>query len=150
LADRILAACVLVLAAAYLYATSTLPSFEVGDPLGPKAFPALLGILFAAAGILLIVEVLRARAAPAPAGPAPAMHLPAVAAVAAAMTALFALLEPLGYLVAITLFLFGLMRWLHRGRTATCLVVSVLFAVASYALFVKGLGVTLAKGVLHF
>lgn len=150
MADRILAACVLVLAGAYLYATSTLPSFEVGDPLGPKAFPALLGILFAAAGILLFVEGLRARAASAQGGPAPASNLPAVAAVAAATASLFALLEPLGYLLAITLFLFGLMRWLHGGRPATCLVVSVLFAVASYALFVKALGVTLAKGVLHF
>lgn len=150
MADRVLAACVLALAAAYLYATSTLPSFEVGDPLGPKAFPALLGILFAAAGILLFVEGRRAHPVAAQAGPAPATHPRAVAVAAAAMVALFALLEPLGYLLAITLFLFGLMRWLHGGKPATCLAVSVLFAVASYALFVKALGVTLAKGVLHF
>ncbi len=150
MADRILAACTLALAAAYLYATSTLPSFEVGDPLGPKAFPALLGILFAIAGVLLLVEG-RARRPVAADAPPPAASRPrAVAGVAAASAVFFALLEPLGYLVALTLYLAAATLWLHRKKPATCLIVSVLFAIGSYSLFVKALGVTLAKGLLHF
>ncbi len=149
MADRILAACVLALAGVYLYATSTLPSFEIGDPLGPKAFPVLLGILFAAAGVLLLLEG-RARRGVATAGPGPASHPRAVAIVALATVAFFALLEPLGYLIAIGAYLFAVTRWLHGKRPAACLAVSVLFAIGSYALFVKALGVTLAKGLLHF
>lgn len=149
MADRILAACVLALAGVYLYATSTLPSFEIGDPLGPKAFPVLLGILFAAAGILLFLEG-RVRRTAAAAGPAPASHPRAVAVVAIATVAFFALLEPLGYLIAISAYLFAVTRWLHGRRPAVCLAVSVLFAIGSYLLFVKALGVTLAKGLLHF
>lgn len=146
MADRVLAACTLVLAAAYLYATWRLPAFDIGDPLGPKAFPYLLGGILAFAAALLALE--RRPGAGAP-DRRPA-HLRAVAGVALATALLFALIEPLGYLLAITAYLFATMAWLHGRRPATCLVVSVLFAAGSYALFAKGLGVTLAKGLLHF
>jgi putative tricarboxylic transport membrane protein len=148
LADRILAACTLVLAAAYLYATFRLPAMDIGDPLGPKAFPYLLGGLFAAAAALLLFESRKARPAEADVGDPSRPR--AVGVVAAATAVLFALLEPLGYLIALTLFLFGVTSWLHRGKPATCLAVAVLFTIASYALFAKFLGVTLAKGLLHF
>jgi putative tricarboxylic transport membrane protein len=149
-AERVLAACTLVLAAGYLYATSTLPSFEFGDPLGPRAFPVLLGVLLAIAGVLLAIESWRPRPLPPGEVPRGASHPRAVAGVAIASVAFFALLEPLGYLVAITLYLFGTIWWLHGRRPFLCLTIAVLFAVGSYALFVKALGVSLAKGWLHF
>ena len=148
MADRILAACTLVLAAAYLYATFRLPAMDIGDPLGPKAFPYLLGMLLAVAGGMLLVR----RAAPEngeDAAPRPA-HFRAVAVVAAATLALFGLLETLGYLTAITAYLTATMYWLHGRRPVLCLVIAVLFAAASYSLFTKALGVTLAKGWLSF
>lgn len=151
MADRILAACALALAAAYLYATSQLPSLDIGDPLGPKAFPVLLGILFAVAGVLLLIEAQRKPRAAAPGHSPWAGSRPrAVGAVAAATAIFFALLEPLGYLVALSLYLFVLMLWLHARKPAACVAVAVLFAIGSYALFAKVLGVTLAKGLLHF
>jgi putative tricarboxylic transport membrane protein len=150
LAGRILAACALVLAAGYLYATSQLPSFEFGDPLGPRTFPALLGILLAVAGVLLLLEARVRRRAPAESPPPGVSHPRAVAGVAAATLAFIALLEPLGYLVAVTAYLFGVMRWLHGRRPGLCLAIAVLFALGSYMLFVKALGVALAKGILHF
>ncbi len=42
--DRVLVAVLLLLAAVYLYATARLPALRLVDPVGPKAFPALLGI----------------------------------------------------------------------------------------------------------
>jgi hypothetical protein len=42
------------------------------------------------------------------------------------------------------------MLWLHGKRPAICLVISVLFAIGSYALFAKALGVGLAKGLVSF
>lgn len=64
--------------------------------------------------------------------------------------AFFALLEPLGYLIALSLYLFVLMFWLHRRSPLSCLAIAVLFALGSYLLFAKALGVVLAKGLLHF
>ena len=140
----------LLLAAAYLYATATLPSMEIGDPLGPKAFPVLLGILLAIAGVLLLIESRSPREI-SPAVPGRTEARPhAVAGVTIATGMFFALLEPLGYLIAFTLYLFLVMRWLHGKRPVTCLVISVLFAIGSYALFAKALGVTLPKGFLYF
>ena len=150
MAERILAACTLVLAGIYLYATSTLPSFEHGDPLGPRAFPVLLGVLFALAGVLLLVESRARGPAAAPPLPHAGLRKRAVGGVAAATLAFIVLLEPLGYLVAITLYLSGVMRWLHGRRALLCLAISILFALGSYSLFVKGLGVALAKGIFHF
>jgi putative tricarboxylic transport membrane protein len=147
LAERLLAACTLVLAAAYVYATWRLPAFDIGDPLGPKAFPYLLGGVFAFAGALLLLGRRKVAGGGEAARPA---HFRAVAGVAVATGVLFALLEPVGYLVAITAYLFATMFWLHARRPALCLLIAVLFAVGSYALFAKGLGVTLAKGLLHF
>jgi putative tricarboxylic transport membrane protein len=134
----------------YLYATSTLPAMEIGDPLGPKAFPVLLGILLALAGVLLLFESVGARDAAA-AGRAQAPTRPGmVAAVAIFTMVFFALLEPLGYLIAFTLYLFALMIWLHRKSPLACLATAVLFSIGSYVLFAKALGVSLAKGILYF
>ena len=147
--DRILAAGAVALAAAYLYATSRLPSLDIGDPLGPKAFPVLLGVLLAAAGVLLFVESLRARSAVGEA--AAGSTRPRAVLGAAAFTAVFfALLEPLGYLVALSAYLFAMTMALHGRKPVVCATTSVLFTLGSYALFVKVLGVALAKGLLHF
>ena len=42
--DRIIVVCTVVLALLYFYGTSLIPSLQIGDPLGPKAFPYLIGI----------------------------------------------------------------------------------------------------------
>ena len=60
LIDRFIGAAALLLAAVYLYATAQIPTLEIGDPLGPKAFPRLLGIALIAAAILLFVETFKA------------------------------------------------------------------------------------------
>ncbi len=155
MADRILAVCTVLLAGIYLYATSTLPSFDFGDPLGPRAFPVLLGILLAAAGVLLLLETRNRRSAilqsaSRPDAPPVESRPRAVVTVALATMVFFGLLEPLGYLVGFTLYLFLVMLWLHGRKPVTCFAIAALFAVGSYALFVKGLAVSLPKGLLHF
>ena len=61
MADRVIFVCTLILAGVYFYATEQLPSLEIGDPLGPKAFPRLLGIGLVITAIVLLLEILRAR-----------------------------------------------------------------------------------------
>ena len=61
--DRVIFVCILVLAAVYFYATAQIPSLEIGDPLGPKAFPRLLGIGLLVTAGMLFMEMWKAKKA---------------------------------------------------------------------------------------
>lgn len=154
MADRVIFVCTLVLAAAYFYATAQIPSLEIGDPLGPRAFPRLLGIgLLITAGMLLM-EMRRARKAERPQSersqPVECGHF-AVVAVAVVWTGLyFAVFERLGYAIATTVYLFALMAYFNRGKRAANILTAVLFSFISYFMFTRLLGVTLARGILPF
>src|SRR5829696_1640950 len=108
--DRVIFVCSLVLAAACLYATEQLPSLEIGDPLGPKAFPRLLGAGLLLAAVVLLFEMIRAgksTTASAPAAPPQPEDRKAmliVAAVAVWTFLYFLVFEFLGYVVATTLY----------------------------------------------
>ena len=156
MADRVIFVCTLVLAAVYLYATEQLPSLEIGDPLGPKAFPRLLGAGLILAALLMLVEMMRARRTPAR---SPAVEPPApgdrgaplvVAGVAVWTLAFFLVFERLGYVIATTLYLLPLMMYFNKGKRAVNVVTAVLFTLLSYLLFTKVLGVNLARGILPF
>ncbi|HEX2830201.1 MAG TPA: tripartite tricarboxylate transporter TctB family protein [Burkholderiales bacterium] len=154
MADRVIFVCTLVLAGVYLYATEQLPTLEIGDPLGPKAFPRLLGVGLVLAAILLLFEMVKARkAAPAnrqasasePAG----RGAPAIVAGVAVWTFLyFMVFERLGYVVATTLYLVPLMMYFNKKRPLMNVLTAVLFCAGSYLLFTKVLGVNLAPGIL--
>ena len=156
MADRVIFVCTLVLAALYLYATERLPSLEIGDPLGPKAFPRLLGAGLILAAILMMVEMVRARKAPparAEMAAAPPREPGAplvVAAVATWTLVYFLLFERLGYVIATTLYLLPLMMYFNKGKRTMNVLTAVLFCVLSYLLFTKLLGVNLARGILPF
>jgi len=123
---------------------------EYGDPLGPKAFPFLLGSLFALAAVLLLFESGRPQAPATGTARRGSARPGAVSAVVVGTALFFALLEPMGYLIAFTIYLFLVMLWLHRKSPFTCLLVAFLFSIGSYALFAKALGVSLAKGLVYF
>lgn len=152
LADRIIFVCAVVLAGIYFYATAQIPSLEIGDPLGPKAFPRLLGIgLLIAAGMLLL-EMRRGAPAQSPDGTEEGgrRHYLVIAGVVVWTLVYFFAFEPLGYLIATTVFLMGLMAYFNRGRVLANLLTPVLFCLVSYVLFTRVLGVNLARGVLPF
>lgn len=152
LADRIIFVCIVVFAGLYFYATSQIPALEIGDPLGPKAFPDLLGVgLLIAAGLLLLE--MRRGTAPQPSATdddGSRLHYVVIACVIGWTLAYFFAFEPLGYLVATTLYLLGLMAYFNRGRWLANVLTPVLFCAGSYLLFTRVLGVNLARGVLPF
>ena len=151
LTDRIIGALTLVLAAVYLYATAQIPALEIGDPLGPKAFPVLLGGGLIAAAILLFIETLKKGRAPRAARPRENLrHLWFIAGVTLWTALYFGLFDRAGYLVATATYLLVLMAVFNRRKWLANSLTSVLFAVGSYVLFVKILGVTLPVGVLGF
>lgn len=159
IADRVIFACIIVVAAVYFYATAQIPSLDIGDPLGPKAFPRLLGVCLLGTAVLLLVEMIkeaaqRRRQAAAPASetadPESRRHFVIIAAVVAWTAVYYAVFDALGYLIATAIYLFVLMIGFHRGKWMANILTSLLFTLGSYVLFVKVLTVSLAKGMLYF
>jgi putative tricarboxylic transport membrane protein len=154
MADRVIFVFIIVLAAVYFYATAQIPTLEIGDPLGPKAFPQLLGIALLITGAMLFVEILRARrgkdgqAKESP--PFDRAQIRVVGAVTVWTFAYFLVFEPLGYVIASALYLLPLMAYFNRGKWTANVLTAVLFSLLSYVLFTHVLGVTLARGILPF
>lgn len=154
MADRVIFVCIIILTAVYFYATAQIPSLEIGDPLGPKAFPRLLGIGMLFTAGLLFVEMWREKKNGAGDG-APQKaedwrHLNVIGAVVAWTAAYLSVFELLGYVLATTVYLIGLMAYFNRGKWLANVLTSVLFCIISYIMFVKVLGVNLAKGAPPF
>jgi putative tricarboxylic transport membrane protein len=158
--DRIIVVCTVILALLYLYGNSLIPSLQIGDPLGPKAFPYLIGIGLLVSAAWLLLETWRtgnAHAAdlqeladPTDVGPEDHRHLLVIAGVVAWIAFYFALFEPVGFLLATPVTLLGLMAYFNRNKWLANVLTSVLFPLGTYFLFSKVLGVNLAKGLLPF
>lgn len=153
MADRVIFVCILILAGVYFYATEQLPSLEIGDPLGPKAFPRLLGILLLITAAILLFEIIKGRKAAAPSdvpsrGPADRTSYMIVGGVTVWTFLYFLVFESLGYIVATSIYLLALTLFLNRGKWTANIATSIGFSLGSYVMFVKLLGVNLAPGIL--
>lgn len=153
--DRIIFVCTLLLAGVYFWATAQIPSLELGDPLGPKAFPRLLGVGLLVSAAMLLAEILRARkrekSTPAPATPWRWEPHQWVVVAISVWTALYILaFEPLGFMLSTSIYLLVLTAYFNRGRWLMNVLTSVLFSVISYFAFTQLLGVTLTRGILPF
>jgi putative tricarboxylic transport membrane protein len=167
--DVWLAFCVIALAAVYLYMDMRLPEVRLSDPLGPKAFPALVGVgLIASALVLLLEGRNRNRshahtdtpAKPVAGAAAEVPHAdeahesknhPLILIGMVAWTALYYLaFEPAGYLFATSVFLFGLLIYFNRNRLKTNLAIALGVTVFFDLLFSQLLGVPMPTGFLPF
>jgi putative tricarboxylic transport membrane protein len=152
--DRIIFVCTLFIAGAYFYGITQIPSLEIGDPLGPRAFPYLIGAGLLVSAAWLLLEIIQAQKAAQPAPESEAAqsgdhrHLVLIAAVVVWMAIYFAVFEWLGFLLATPIFLLVLMAYLNRGKWLANVSTVIVFTVGTYALFSKVLGVSLAKGLL--
>ena len=151
--DRVIFVCTIVVAAVYLYATTLIPTLEIGDPLGPKAFPRLIGIAMLLGAAMLAVEMWKERrqSTAQEAGEAPfdPKVLKVLAVVAAWTGVYYASFQALGYIVATTLFLLPIMAWFNRGKWLANVLSAIGFAAMTYWLFVA-LDVRLPRGILPF
>ncbi len=151
-ADAALAAVAIVGAGAYLLLDWNLPSARIGDPLGPRAFPALIGGGLVLSGLLLFLETWKKRrlaASPVEPRSAEQKHVPLLLAAMVAWTALYYLsFDRLGYLIATPLFILGLLSYFNRRRHVANLAVAAGFTIVVYLLFSTLLGVPLPAGPL--
>jgi len=153
LVDRVIFVCIIVLTAVYFYATAQIPTLEIGDPLGPKAFPRLLGIGMLVTAVLLFMEIWRARKTPPEETSQPSgdrRHLMVVGGVVACTAVYLAVFTLLGYVIATSIYLVVLTAYFNRGKWTANILTSVLFCIVSYLMFTKLLGVSLPQGVLPY
>jgi putative tricarboxylic transport membrane protein len=152
--DRAIFVCILVLAAVYFYATAQIPSLEIGDPLGPKAFPRMLGIGLLVTAGMLFLEMWKARKAEGPkdegAEPQDYHHYLIVGAVVVWTSLYFAVFEWLGYILSTAAYLIVLTAYFNRGKWTANVLTSVLFGIGGYVMFSKLLEVNLPSGILPF
>jgi putative tricarboxylic transport membrane protein len=137
--------------AGYLAAVAALPRAAISDPLGPTAFPILLGILMLiGAGVQVAEIVLRRAGHAAPTEDDSPRFDPIVLAGIASLIAFALLLEMLGFVVAMALQMVFLTLLLDRTRWKLNLAASIGYAVGVYVLFAVLLGVALPRGVPAF
>jgi putative tricarboxylic transport membrane protein len=143
-----------ILAAIYLYATGKFPPLHLSDPLGPQAFPRLLGIGLLLSAVALLVETLRAKKPDSPTGEKKVVgegQYHAIVVGVVIWTALyFAAFEWLGYAISTSLYLLALMAYFRRGKWLSNGLTSVLYSFGSYVIFTKLLLVSLPAGLLPF
>lgn len=153
--DLLLGLCVIIGAAIYLHADANLPVLQNGGPMGPQAFPALVGIGLLVSGLLLLGETWRRRRAAGVAAAVPADPIERRSrAILAAMTAWTALyyfaFERVGYVVATVVYMFALLAFFNRGRWWVNAASAAGFTLAAYLLFTSFLQVALPRGILDF
>lgn len=152
LANRIIFVCTVVLAMVYLYGTTRIPSLDIGDPLGPKAFPMLLGIGLLIAAGMLALEMWREKATSQHEVDQPAFD-PRVIAVLGGVVVwtggYYLMFIPLGYVGATALYLLGLMAYFHPHKWVSNIGTAMLFPLVTFYIFAK-LEVSLPKGILPF
>lgn len=148
--DRGVGLATLLFGGALLALTLQLPESMLGDPMGPRLWPAVLAVTFLLLGVALFVSGRgwrpgRAQGAPDPRALDNRLRFWGVVAI----TILYpALLTPLGYLVATALALLALLAIYNPGRWLTNGAVAVGFSAASYLLFHRLLGVYMPSGLL--
>ena len=154
--DKVIFVFIVILGGVYWWATEQLPSLEIGDPLGPKAFPRLLTVGLAITAVILLIEIVKGRKPAAEGavslspGASRDASYPIVAGVVVWTFLYFLVFEFLGYIIATSLYLVALTSYFNRGKWMANVLTSVGFGVGSYVMFVKLLGVNLAPGILPF
>jgi putative tricarboxylic transport membrane protein len=152
-ADFMLAAVVVIVAAIYLFADAGLRTAHIGDPLGPKAFPALVGGGLILSAVLLLLETLAKRRALEDRTVEPRtkdekhLFLVMIGMVVWA-GAYYFVFETLGYLLATPVFLLGLLSYFNHRKYLTNVLVALGFTGVVYLLFSILLGVPLPSGPL--
>ncbi len=150
--DRAVALVLVGLGLGVLVLAFGLPPATAADPVGPRGFPALLGLVMLACGVALGVAPGRARSAIAPEGDAEARGALALRPLFGAIgltAAYLAVLEPAGYLLATPPYLAALL--LIQGRVAPRAFVLTVVGVPAvlYVLFAVAMRVPLPPGPLE-
>jgi putative tricarboxylic transport membrane protein len=145
---------VLVAVGAFLiYDAITLEAaFAKVDPVGPKWFPIAIGVILIVLAVILAGAILRGSVGEADAGEDVDPNIPGdwrtVGLLVALFVALILLVNPLGWVIAGTLFFAGAATILGSRRYVRNVAIGLVLALLSFYGFYSGLGIPLPAGVL--
>jgi putative tricarboxylic transport membrane protein len=148
-ADRVLAAVLVCLALAVLGLAAELPGGSEADPVGPRGFPALLGLVLLACGLALGVTAGRRPGDDEEAAARGALAATPVVAAVGLTAAYLAVLEPAGFLLATPPYVAALL--LARGGVParTFALAALGLPLGLYVLFALAMRVPLPLGPLE-
>ena len=143
MSDRVLGVACILLAGFFIWQATLIETGFIVDPMGPKAFPIVIGITLAIAAIYPIV-----KPDPRPDWPAAGRVLEIVFAVAI-MIAYAMALPRFGFVLS-TAVAAGLLSWRLGSRPPAAAVAGIAIAAGIYLIFHLVLGLTLARGPWGF
>ncbi|MCT8970532.1 tripartite tricarboxylate transporter TctB family protein [Microbaculum marinisediminis] len=143
MSDRILGAAGLAVAIFYIWSATLIELSFISDPVGPRTFPIIIGVLL---GLASIVILLRPDAEP---------HWPSIgrfAEIAGAVVVMvaYALLLPVAGFVIATAGASAVLTWRLGTAPLYAVIAGILTSLGIYAVFHLVLGLTLARGPLGF
>jgi putative tricarboxylic transport membrane protein len=145
---------VLVVVGAFLIidALSLTAGFAKVDPVGPKAFPMMIGIVCILLAVVLAVVIPRGSVGEADAGEDVDPDAPSdwrtVGLLVALFIAVILLVEPLGWVIVGTLLFAGAATVLGNRHYLRNIAIGLVLALASFYAFYSGLGIPLPAGIL--
>lgn len=143
MSDRVLGGACLLLAAFFIWQATQIKLGFIVDPLGPRAFPIIVGGVLALAGLYPIFKPDEAPDWPNLSG------LVEIGFAIAVLIAYAMLLTRLGFTVA-TAMAASILAWRLGCRPVTAAVAGMVIAVSIYAVFHLVLGLSLARGPWGF
>lgn len=139
-----------ILGLVYLAGTFKIPVFETGDSVGPRSFPFLVAAIVLICGVALIINDLLAKERKSFSWgftTEPAVWI-RIAATIFFGIAFGLVLDWLGYLIAMFLFMIIITSMINVGRHKQNLIISVLFSLISFLSFAVVLKLSLPRGLL--
>jgi putative tricarboxylic transport membrane protein len=143
MSDRILGGVGLALAAFFIFNATLIELSFISDPVGPRAFPIIIGLLLAASSMVILL-----RPDPEPIWPRMA-RFAEIAMAAVAMAAYALLLPELGFVIA-TATAAAFLTWRLGTQPLWSVISGVLTSLGIYTVFHLILGLSLARGPLGF
>ena len=142
-ADRIWGMVLLLFGGVYLVEGIRIPPAAIGDPLGPRTFPTVLGVVLLVCGAILLCRPQRRKAAVIERK----LFVP-VMLLAGLLVAYALSLAWLGYPQATFLFMIIAARMMGERSLAWSLPIAVGFSVGIYLVFMRLLMIPLPPGLL--
>lgn len=141
--DRLLGVVCLVVAAFFIWQSTLIQPGFIVDPLGPKAFPIIIGCVLGLAGLYPLL-----RPDPAPAWPATGGFVEIGIAVVV-MVAYAWLLPEVGFVLS-TAVAATILSWRLGTKATHAVVAGIVISVGIYVIFHLVLGLSLARGPWGF
>ena len=143
MSDRVFGGIGVLLAAFFIWQATEIQLSFISDPIGPKTFPIIIGIVLGLASLMFILTP-----DPRPNWPQ-ASRLLEIAVAAAVMVAYAILLPDLGFVVA-TAFAAAFLSWRLGAPPLAAGAAGIAISVGIYVVFHLILGLSLARGPLGF